>query len=138
MRKGIFILSFLTFCFSAHSQDWIYVSHTSDGDKWYFRSNYLSKESFLGRDNVIKIWLKCTHKKQIINKKVYENGYTLELCAFDCKSNQVSLVTYVDYNFNGEVIDSNDAYDTGWKYMVPGSIMETVMGKVCQYFITNK
>lgn len=111
------------------SQDWIYVDMDISGNKNYIRSEYISKSS-----EGIKIWEKILRPKVILNKKVYTNVTENALLLVNCVTKEYSLLQLVKYNNKDDIIYSEDFDNPDWVNVVPESIAEEVLLKVCQLF----
>ena len=59
MKTFLILFSLLFLGQKSVAQDWILVGSDSDGDKWYIKSSYVSKDNSGGG---IKLWVK---KQQI-------------------------------------------------------------------------
>ena len=114
------------------SQDWIFIGIGKGKDtnmSSYIRSEYLSKNEY-----GIKIWIKTTYPKLTVKKVVYTNVTEKQLFYINCPRHQYYIISTFTYNKNGTVIDSFNDSDTEWNDVVPESIGEMNVLKVCELF----
>jgi hypothetical protein len=116
------------------SQNWVYVSTATDGSKYYIRNS--STDEFGNK----KVWSKIISKTMTYTKKgkTYSlpNGYVIYLDAYDCDGKKSKLISGVYYNSKGTVAHSFsiEDYEQEWKDVVPDSIGEALLDKVCELF----
>ncbi len=112
---------------------WIYIGSTNDGtSKFFLNSLYVSKDG-----SVIKVWTKIESKKE----SIYKNGKTLNyvnvkslyLNEFDCSDRMSKINSVIYYDSKGTVITSSDE-KTNWKNIIPDTIGESILKKVCELF----
>jgi hypothetical protein len=122
------------------SQDWIFVSTDSEGDKTYVKSKYVKKGDEFGNEDVIKVWLKRESKVTSIYKKGKEvkvyNAKELILREYNCNTRQTKLIMVTTYNSKGSLVDTQKIpdYEQEWQDIVPDSIGEAIIDKVCELF----
>jgi hypothetical protein len=132
--KSIFILIFLLFNGIAFSQNWIYVGSATNGNKYYLRSNNTSETGYK------KVWSKTVGKSFQYKKNgkthTLLNGYSIDLHEYDCSGRKVKLLSYVYYNSKGTPVHSVtlQSYETEWWDVIPDSIGEMLLNKVCELF----
>jgi tetratricopeptide (TPR) repeat protein len=119
-------------------KEWTYVGVANDGDRFYVKSSYLTKE-----EGIVKIWVKSISKSASFykygKKFSYNNVKKMLLYEIDCTELKIRASSSVWYNTSGNVIYNNDTgfdeYDEGsWKHVVPESIGEAIYKKVCELF----
>ncbi len=137
MKIKTFITIFLVLLIKfGDAQSWIYVTSNEEDAKIYIRSNpvYLT--------HTIKVWVKSTEGK-IRNDKngvqVIPHGSTLSLVEFDCINQKYRIYALADLDSIGNVVDSIDVngYQTFWYPIVPDSVYENILKKVCELTVWN-
>jgi len=97
--------------------------------------------------NVIRVWTKTTLKDRSDETKSeflrsrqtqglriygYENfSHSLELGEYHCTRSEGRLLSRVDYDVKGNVIDSASYRNPPWDYIVPNSIGESILKVIC-------
>ena len=140
MKAFIILISIFFIGQKGISQDWISVGADNEGDKWYVKSTYVSKNGFGNSQDNIKIWTKQELKKITIKKNgktlTYTNAKKLQLVVADCSEQKVKFITTTVYNSQGKIIDNYTIadYEQEWKDIVPDSIGESMLNKICELF----
>lgn len=142
MKNTIFTITLLFLSFNGFSQKWIEVTKDKFGNKYYIKSSIVSKGGDFGNEeSVIKIWTKETNEQLTDNRtkskpKVYKNVYVIELTEFDCNSSKMRTLSRTAYSATGSVIVGNtiNADFADWDYIIPDSVGETLLGKVCELY----
>lgn len=142
MKNTFLTITFLLLSLNAFSQNWIEATKDKFGNKFYIKSSIVSKGGDFGNDeSVIKIWTKQTVKKISDQRskskgKVYLNAYMIELMEFDCNNSKSRILSRTVYSSTGTVIGENtiDSNFSEWDYIIPDSIGETLLGKVCELY----
>jgi hypothetical protein len=136
--KNIFLLIFLLISLNSLAQKWNEVAVDKSGMKYSIKSSYLSKGGDYGsEEGLVKIWTKKSPVKlHMKNGKYYKNAYFIELIEFDCKNSKTKLFARIAYSLNGNVIfsDNFDSFDNDWENIVPDTVGETILNKVCELF----
>lgn len=135
--KKIIALIIILCSQNAFSQDWIYVTTSiSSGNKDYIRSEYVSRTAYS-----IKVWTKSERKvATIYNEKAEKitvyNVEIMSLCEYDCEQRKHRLISSTTYNSNNAVIETFDMpyYRQYWSEVVPDSMGEAKLEKVCELF----
>lgn len=134
MKALIIALTFLLIGKTSFCQDWIYVGTTQrDTTNWYVKSKFVKKEG-----DQIRIWTKTEIKKKEIIKDGKTSTYTdviqLVLMVADCKERKSKNVSTTIYDSEGKVIISLTIpdYEQEWIDVVPDTIGETVLDKICE------
>lgn len=112
--------------------DWIMATSTSDRNEvYYIKSSYVKKEY-----SEIKVWVKVKSKTTKIKNKVYSNTEEKQLWMVNCSERQYKLLKSITYNSSGNVINSDERseYAVPWDDIIPDSIGEGVVDKVCSLF----
>jgi hypothetical protein len=114
---------------------WIFVGGDNSDTDWWIKSEYASKDFSFGNP-LIKIWTKRYEKTSKIKNTVYKNVKVLMLQQFDCKNKKHKILSVVYYNSAGKVIEtaSYDEYVYGWDDVVPETMGEIILNKVCEMF----
>jgi hypothetical protein len=140
MKSLIIILSLFFVGHTSYCQDWVPVCTAADGGKWYIKSTYVKKDGFENSGDNIRIWRKIERKKTTIKKNgkslTYTNVQKLQLIVVDCSDRKIKYVATVVYNSQGEVIDSYnfEEYEQEWNDVVPDSVDEATLDKICELF----
>lgn len=140
MRSILIVITLLVFGQVTFCQDWISVGTDSDGGKWFIKSTYVKKEGFGSSEGSIRIWTKKELNRKTIKKGgkslTYTNVKELQLIVVDCGDKKIKFVTTTVYNSQGKVIDSFtlEDYEQEWHDVVPDSIGEAMLDKVCVLF----
>ena len=140
MKNTFLTITFLLLSLNSFSQNWIEVTKDKFGNKFYIKSSIVSKGGDLGiEDSVIKIWLKKTEKKitdqrSKSKRKVYYNAYMLKLMEFDCKNTKSRTLSITGYSSSGVVLGTESIDYAEWEYIVPDSVGEILLEKVCELY----
>lgn len=140
MKSFVIGLAFILFGKVSLCQDWYYVGVDKDGDKWYVKSSYVKKEDDYGSGENIKIWTKKELKKTTIKRKgkslTYTNAKELQLILANCSDKRIKVITTTVYNSQGNVIVNYtyEDYEQEWIDIVPDSVGESVLNKICELF----
>jgi len=135
MKTFLILFSLLFLGQKSVAQDWILVGSDSDGDKWYIKSSYVSKDNYGGG---IKLWVKKEVKKTTIKKKgqsfTYINAKELQLLVADCSERKIKFVASTLYNSQGKVVNNwtLEDFNQEWLDVVPDSIGEIMLEKICE------
>jgi hypothetical protein len=132
--KTFILLSVFLISNSSFSQNWVYVGSSVSGDKYYLRDSNTNESGYK------KVWSKQVSKRMTYKKgnKTYTliNGYCLDLKEYDCTGKQLKLVSFAYYNSKGIVVYSYQfqSYETDWNDVLPDSVGEMLLDKVCELF----
>lgn len=139
MKAFILFISILFIGNSSFAQDWTFVGADRDGNKWYVKSSYVSKDEFTNND-IFKIWT----KKEILKETIKKNGKTLtysnvkeiQLIFADCTERRIKFVSSIVYSAQGKVLNnwSLEDYEQEWKDVIPDSMGEAMLNKICELF----
>lgn len=125
-------------------QEWVYIT----ASKSDHRDIYISPKRILASENnAIKAWIKMfprgpfanflyqkTREKNGLNIKGYDKySHTLELVEMNCSKRQMRCLISIDYDEQGEVLGSRNTPKAEWDDVIPESIGETMLEKVCSY-----
>ena len=140
--KNISLIITLFLSFGAFSQNWIDVTKDKFGNKYLIKSTYFSKgndNDFTSTPTSIKIWtkkivLKIEDKTSKGKGKIYYNPYIIELSEFDCENSKSRVLSRIAYTSKGGVIMSEDLQYSDWNFIIPESVGETILNKVCELY----
>lgn len=133
----LMILIFVSFLFSSISycQEWKYSGiSSSQGDKYYLCSKYVTKMERTDGKNVIKIWIRTVFKTFKSKTKIYYNGHSLQQWRFDCENKNYCLYELIFYDSSGSEIETDTVDNEEWDEPVPDSIAELLSDKVCELY----
>ena len=139
MKAFILFISILFIGNSSFAQDWTFVGADRDGNKWYVKSSYVSKDEFTNND-IFKIWTKKEVLKETIKKNgktlTYSNAKELQLIFADCTERRIKFVSSIVYSAQGKVLNnwSLEDYEQEWKDVIPDSMGEAMLNKICELF----
>jgi hypothetical protein len=128
------------------------VPETKTGDRWtYYGSSksgdfYYDKSSIIKvRPNIIKVWTKIKlskiEKDRVIELRKNNDlpaddwgklDYSIFLCDLDCVNNTIKNMKIVDYNDEGKIIDNMDIANPQIEQIIPITMEELLLRKVCQ------
>ena len=141
MKSKIFTTILLIISLNTLAQKWEEVTKDKFGNKYYIKTSYVSKGGQFGSDeNIIKIWTKKTvneiEDKRQNKRKIYKNAYVIELIEFDCRNSSTKLHSRTAYSAQGNLIiaDNIDPFDTDWNVIIPDSVGETIINRVCELY----
>ena len=126
--KPILLVLLIAAFSDAFSQDWTYLTSSTDGHKYYYKNH---TEDVLYK----KIWIKVEGKKlQRIGKskkKITFSGYSLLLYNIDCNNRSSAVIKISYYSSNGNFIDSKEGNEFNFSYPNPGTIGEAIVEAAC-------
>lgn len=135
MKAKLTIFSLLTLISSVvYGQDWQYAGSSDSGDKYFLKNSSVTIEGNK------KVWSKRIGKTITYTKggKKYTivNGHMLALHEYNCEQRQSKLLSAAFYNSKGTLVYSLtiQEYLTEWTDVVPDSIGEMLLEKVCELF----
>ena len=107
--------------------DWVYLMSSNKGELWFTRYEPISN------DGIITIWIRQllpTFKWKGVN---FTNVECKCVMKFDCNKKEIYTAEQHYYNNKGDIILSQDDYGS-WERVIPESIGEGVLGKICELF----
>jgi hypothetical protein len=123
--------------------DWVQVGTTNDS----VVSFNVTTVKRLTR-NVVRAWTKTklkddtqqtksnflrNRRAQSLTTVGYDNySHTLELDEYNCATGQGRVLSHVDYDSNGNVLDSTTVRSPEWTYVVPDSIGDSMLRALCK------
>lgn len=131
------VLLFKTYETNKNTEErWITVS---DGSLYYDKNSIINVSN-----KIIKVWTKIQfsnvekdeviktrkNNKQKIDGWVYLD-YVLSLSEFDCVNNTIKVMKNVYYNNKGKILDETDFQNPEINQILPDSIGESLIRKVC-------
>lgn len=124
-------------------KEWPHVGTTS-----FSSVSYGAKTIRKLNGNIVRVWTKTTLKDDTIETKSefmrirktqgsrtlgYETfSRTFELDEYNCTKGEGRVLSQVDYDDKGNVIDSTTYRNPGWDYIVPNSIGESILRAACK------
>lgn len=127
---------------SGQQEEWAYITTiSSDNRKVYFAP----KRTVPSENKAIKTWIKLVsggpfssfmqgviRAENNLSTEGYDKySHTMELVEINCIKRQARWLTSIDYDEKGEVLESRDTPESRWNDVVPDSIGETILEKVC-------
>jgi hypothetical protein len=120
----------------SYSQDWILVGVEKSKDSMFIRSNYVTISDDAERNSIIKIWTRSKLEILDLGQKKYKDVQLRALCYVDCEAKQLKFVSTVFYDHAGNIINTVDDRYGSYSDVVPDSMGEAILKKVC--FLFNK
>lgn len=98
----------------AYAANWIWIT-SSDENDWYVD---VDSVEYLQPD-IKSAWVKICR---------VNGAYKLHFAAFDCSAKKMSIMAAVEYDKNGDVIDSNEYEDWNehWIHVIPETLGKTI------------
>lgn len=129
MKYLILIISIILTSFIANSQEssWIFCSKNSYGDSIFIKNNYIDKKG-----NIVKLWARLIYPK---DKKTNKSEELLQIVEYDCDKKRMRNGHYWIYGTNKRKIEEGEDKIKNWSSVVPDTINELILQKVCSLFI---
>lgn len=140
MKSTFLTATLLMLALTSFAQDWVYVGADTENNNWYVKSEYVKKGDFDNSEGNIRIWTKKELKKTTIKKSgknlIYTNVKELLLVVADCGERKIKFITITVYDSQGKLIDSYTSpdYAQEWVDVVPDSMGEAMLNKICELF----
>lgn len=134
MKKKLLLLIIGLFPILAFSQEGFeYATTSRDGTEYFIKTVDDSQEDYT------KIWMKNYNKTKTIKNKKGKivqtgGGYTLALLELSCDLKTYAILRVLEYNKNGTVISSNEAFSPTHKEIIPDSVISGVFNSVCSIY----
>lgn len=100
--------------------------------KWVWDENRFNENDYRGMLGSVE---DIERRKKEILKERRDIYYSIQLEDYDCNENKVRILSSTDYDINGKVLSSFDYHDRenneGWNYIIPESIGENMINKIC-------
>jgi len=108
---------------------------------------YVNKDRLTWNGNICNAWMKRIYKegeakKEQIAEKIKRGGanvekwldwqFTIINCEYDCSAKKERLRQIIDYTKEGEVIENFTWDNHEWDGMVPETVGETIINKICE------
>jgi hypothetical protein len=122
------------YCYSQTNSttDWIYVGTGSGDNRYYIKTENISKNTAF-----IKVWGKVISPVNKVKENgkevIYLNTREMILWEFDCKNLKMRIISNTLYLSDGTFVRSNNALDE-FNYVIPESMGESVLIKACDLF----
>lgn len=108
-------------------------AESSLGDKWYSLGQSANKRFWYNprkttcdsKTAVLNTWIKEEHKNT-------DGNYALVLYEMKCRSDQLRVKTVIEYDKNGNLLETNNDQDENWQNVAPGTAGEVMMKTVCR------
>jgi hypothetical protein len=137
-----FLVLFLLVGCKKSSSDWVKLKEYKDGNVYSYKIENVDKK---GSNEKVKLWLEQVISDKNRQKKLQERkenglstkGYEklstiLWLYELDCNQKKERILSINDYDTDGMVLYSGDTEEKEWKYIVPGSMGDTITKEVCK------
>jgi hypothetical protein len=103
------------------------------GDKWYSLGQSANKHFWYNphktvcdaKTSVLNTWIKEEHKNT-------DGDYALVLYEMKCRSDQLRVKTVIEYDKNGNLLETNNEQDQKWQNVAPNTAGESMMKTVCR------
>jgi hypothetical protein len=119
---------------SFSQKEWILVGVQKSGDSTFMRSHIVSQANDEGRQDVIKIWMRTTHKSLELGKKTYKNVVLNSLMYVDCDAKQMKTGNVTLYSRSGDPLYSGEDIAASYTDVIPDSMGEKIVETVCSTF----
>jgi len=83
-------------------------------------------ETIIKEKNVVRTWVKKVNLNATEIRDYGDYDYAKSLYEFDLKNNKYRVLQYVSY-YKDEVLDDENYPNAEWEYIVPGTIVESMM-----------
>lgn len=134
----IFTLSLPVYC----DDDWEFITKEVEYDIYYDDSSVIIDK----KKHIIKAWVKFKFSlvgkksigKEFLNNIIGEHkskdvDYVVNLYEFDYRENELRYLNQIFYSTSGQVLYSNKK-TTNWVDIIPNSLGETMLNKLCNDF----
>jgi hypothetical protein len=110
---------------SSMAANWEYVATNVRGSSFY-----IDRSSIDNNGSYTKVWVKMLYKKTRKSTEPNDIEESMTLHEISCPLKKQHMLSMHFYKFDG----SSDNYDasTEWEYIVPDSLFESIMQKVCK------
>lgn len=116
--------------------DWTYVTaqlkHNNDTCLVYIKPTCIYSDN-----GIIKIWSKEYSQIKEVNNNYYENEISMTLFLFNCRTQEMKILTVVEYDQNGnKLYDSEIGNDpnNNWQNIIPETVGDKLINKACELF----
>ena len=118
--------------------NWVLVSKTFDGDKFYIDLDSIQADTLANGTAVMTAWKQTEYKQaQDAGGKKY---WTIKsFYYYDCRARKLDMEYYATYDKQGRVVSSgNNPYfsrysSANWDRVIPGTTGEHTLNFVCAY-----
>lgn len=117
------------------SPDYIAAGQSSQ-DLFYINTKTITKDS-IGYRVCLGIYSYATSKKSHKHKKLPQRLYSLEYDVFDLDESRSKMVSFVDYDSDGNEVSKYNGDSPYWSRTTPGSVFESVSNTLKQYISEN-
>lgn len=109
-------------CFGA---DWKYVTE-GGGMSFYLDKSFYKYDA---SSKTVDVWTKTT-KKKLFEESYYTSSKTLT--KYSCANKESKLLANIEYDTNGNVLNSNTKPNSRFELIFPDSVGETIWETACQ------
>ena len=118
--------------------NWVLVSKTFDGDKFYIDLDSIQADTLVNGTPVMTAWRQTEYKQARDGggKKIWTGKYFHH---FDCRARKLDMEYYATYDKQGGVVYSGNISSfsryssANWDRAVPGTTGEALLNFVCAY-----
>ena len=121
------------FCLEKLGADWT-VNFTTENFTYLFDQENMEEVS----SGILRIWQKWLPSPKKVEEMVQEDGlrytnwdHSLLLTELDCGEGQQRLLEILEYDTSGNITLMEDHSDSGWIFLIPGSVGETLFKAIC-------
>jgi len=121
------------FCLAELGADWRFNFATENFIYLYDEENIEGVSS-----GILRIWQKWLPSPKKVEEMVQEDGlrytnwdHSLLLTELDCGEGQQRLLEILEFDARGNVTYVDDYSDSGWIFLIPGSVGEALFKAIC-------
>jgi len=116
------------------SSNWVKYAR-SNGDILSYNKIHIKRTK-----DIVKVWTKIvfsdagrgTNNRGSSNEKRDKLSFNKSLIEIDCKEERVRLLSFIQYNTDGSVLNSRYHDKPEWKYIPPDSMLDMLRENVCK------
>ena len=131
--KKIFLAFVFSILFSKlFSQEWLFVTKDSISKSDYSINKRLAYKGEINGLNVLRAWVKVLIPLDVINGEKYKNIKEIQLVEILCNGNRMRIISVIDYDSKGKVINSQENENTSFTDIPPDCVGDGVLKSICK------
>lgn len=138
MKKLLIAVLATVMAQQAMAVNWVLVSKTFDGDKYYIDLDSIQADTLVNGTAVMTAWVQTELKQaEDLGGKKYWSGKYFNY--FDCRARKSALEYFATYDKQGKVVLSgntssfNRYSSANWRRVIPDTYGEYLLNAVCAY-----